>query len=178
MELTDERLAEVLVARKVPVSRETLTILRAGLGMLRSRYEMETARNSPTKIREDLVELCESLSIVVDKFECDAGLYVAMKLDDSSPDAWDLRRYLLEQQRALLAAAERASKLFIGKSSPGAGGNRRPGSLFKPTTYWPSLLESGQGSPGPRISSRCSVPNCSAWVASSFPSTRIPIKIV
>jgi hypothetical protein len=120
-EITDEQLAAVLNARKVPVSSETLTILRTGLDTLRSQYEMDAARDSPIKIRKDLVELCKSLRIVIEKIETDAGVYAAMMLDDP-PDTWEQRRHLLEQQRVLLAAAEQASKLFLRK---GKSGRRR-----------------------------------------------------
>jgi hypothetical protein len=156
LELTDERLAKVLAARKVPVTSETLATLRAGLGVLRSRYEMEAARDSPTKIRKDLVELCKSLSIVVDKLECDAGLYTAMMPDDSS-DAWVLRRHILEQQRALLAAAERASKLFRAKSSGGRRREPETGFLIQAYNLFAKLIGERPGIAGPahRFTMQC-----------------------
>jgi hypothetical protein len=148
MELTNEQLEEALKATGIPISSETLTILRDGLGVLRSRYEMETVRNSPIKIREDFVRLCKSLSIVVDKLECDAGLYTAMMLDDSS-DAWDLRRHLIEQQRALLAAVERASKLFLRRGRPGRRRSPQTGFLIQAYNLLAELIRARPGIAGP-----------------------------
>jgi hypothetical protein len=156
MNLTNEQLAEVLKGAGVSISSETLTILRDGLGVLRSRYEMETARDSPIKIREDFVRLCKSLSIVVDKLERDAGLYTAMMVDDSS-DAWDLRRHLIEQQRALLAAVERASKLFLRKGRSGRRRDPATGFLIQAYTLLATLIAKRPGIAGPahRFTMQC-----------------------